>query len=97
MLEGFKAGKIEGCVLRPSSVVGIHDYKPSEMGKALIDFYNRKIPMLPEGGYNMVDVRDVANSIIKAIEQGKNAEEPTKGGLVLSCIKREHRIPQNLD
>lgn len=74
MLDAFRSGKIEGCVLRPSSVVGIHDYKPSELGKALLDFYNRKIPVLPSGGYNFVDVRNVSQSIINAIEKGRNGE-----------------------
>lgn len=74
MLEAFRNGKIEGCVVRPSSVVGLHDYKPSEIGKALIDFYNRKIPMLPPGGYNFIDVRDISRSIVNTIEQGRNGE-----------------------
>lgn len=74
MLEAFRGGKIEGCVLRPASVVGLHDYKPSKIGTALTDFYNRKIPMLPEGGYNFIDVRDVAQTIINAIDKGKTGE-----------------------
>ena len=74
MLEAFRSGKIDGCVLRPSSVVGIHDYRPSELGKALIDFYNRKIPMLPKGGYNFIDVRDLCRTIANAIEKGRTGE-----------------------
>lgn len=74
MLEAFRSRKIEGCVVRPSSVIGLFDYKPSEIGKALIDFYNRKIPMLPPGGYNFIDVRDISQSIINSIEQGRNGE-----------------------
>ncbi|UKN02567.1 NAD-dependent epimerase/dehydratase family protein [Paracrocinitomix mangrovi] len=74
MLDAFKGGKIEGCVVRPSCVIGPYDFKPSEMGKAIKDFYNRKIPMLPPGGYNCVDVRDVADSIIRAIDHGENGE-----------------------
>ena len=74
MLEAFKSGKIDGCVLRPASVVGLHDYKPSKIGTALTDFYNRKIPMLPEGGYNFIDVRDVAQTIVNAIDKGRTGE-----------------------
>tara|TARA_B110000037_G_scaffold223169_1_gene303203 strand:+ start:14343 stop:15326 length:984 start_codon:yes stop_codon:yes gene_type:complete len=74
MLEAFRKNKIEGCVVRPSSVIGLFDYKPSEIGKALIDFYNRKIPMLPPGGYNFIDVRDISQSIINSIEKGRNGE-----------------------
>src|SRR5688572_6339857 len=67
-------GNPEVVVVRPSSVVGPYDFKPSEMGKALIDFYKEKIPALPQGGYNFVDVRDVVNSIIAAIDSGRNGE-----------------------
>ena len=74
MLEAFRSGRIDGCVLRPSSVVGVHDYKPSKIGTALLDFYNRKIPMLPEGGYNFIDVRDVSQTIVNAIEKGRTGE-----------------------
>ncbi len=74
MLAAFKEGKIEGCVIRPSSVIGLFDYKPSEIGKALIDFYNKNIPVLPPGGYNFIDVRDISQSIIKSITLGRNAQ-----------------------
>lgn len=74
MLTAFKEGKIQGCVLRPSSVIGLYDFKPSEIGKALLDFYKMKIPMLPPGGYNFIDVRDICKSIHNAIEKGRNGE-----------------------
>lgn len=74
MLEAFRNGQISGCIVRPSSIIGLYDYKPSEIGKALIDFYHRKIPMLPPGGYNFIDVRDMATSIIKALEKGRSGE-----------------------
>ncbi len=74
VLEKINEGKIEGCVLRPSSVLGVFDYRPSEIGKALLDFYRQKIPMLPPGGYNFIDVRDIAQSVINAISKGRNKE-----------------------
>jgi dihydroflavonol-4-reductase len=74
MLENKANGYPEVVVLRPTSVVGPYDFKPSEMGKALIDFYRQKIPALPAGGYDFVDVRDVALSVIAAIENGKSGE-----------------------
>ena len=65
---------VEVVILRPSCVIGPHDYKPSKMGSALIDFYNQKIPFLPPGGYDLVDVRDVADSVVASIEKGRNGE-----------------------
>ncbi|MFT4600809.1 MAG: dihydroflavonol-4-reductase [Arenicella sp.] len=84
MLEAFNSGKIEGCVVRPSLVAGPFDFKPSEFGKALIDFRKEKIPVIPAGGYDFVDVRDVAKSIISAIAKGRNGEAYMVTGRYLS-------------
>lgn len=74
ILDILASGKIEGCIVRPSSVLGVYDFRPSEIGKALLDFYHQKIPLLPPGGYNFIDVRDVCKSIIMAIEKGRSQE-----------------------
>lgn len=57
----------ETVILNPTSVVGPADYKPSLMGKAIIQLYKGKIPALLKGGYNWVDVRDVVKAILAAI------------------------------
>jgi dihydroflavonol-4-reductase len=74
MMQSELSRQIDTVVLRLSSVIGPYDFKPSELGKALLDFYHRKIPVLPQGGYNFIDVRDVCNSIINAIKDGRNKE-----------------------
>ncbi|MCH2234992.1 MAG: NAD-dependent epimerase/dehydratase family protein [Crocinitomicaceae bacterium] len=74
MLKAFKNGDIDGCVVRPSCIIGEYDFKPSEMGKALLDLKKGKIPVLPPGGYNFVNVKDVADAMINAIEHGQNGE-----------------------
>ncbi|MEO8068238.1 MAG: NAD-dependent epimerase/dehydratase family protein [Flavobacteriales bacterium] len=65
---------LELVVLRPSAVIGPFDAKPSMMGAALLDFRRGKVPVLPPGGYDLVDVRDVARSIVEAIDKGRNGE-----------------------
>ena len=72
VLKAFEDKKVEGCVVRPSLIIGPYDFKPSEIGKALMDLYKGKIPALPRGGYNFVDVRDVADAIVEALDQGRN-------------------------
>ena len=74
MLKESEKRNPEVVVLRPSCIIGPYDFKPSEFGTALIKFYNQKIPAMPEGGYNFIDVRDVAESVINAIDKGKNGE-----------------------
>jgi dihydroflavonol-4-reductase len=66
--------KIEIVILRPSCVIGPFDFKPSKMGKVLKDFYLQKIALVPPGGYDLVDVRDLATSILAAITKGRDRE-----------------------
>lgn len=58
-------------VLNPTCVIGPPDPRPSLMGKAIIDMYNKKVPSLIAGGFDFCDVRDVAQGIVQAIEKGK--------------------------
>ncbi len=74
LLNRQPAHPVEIVILRPSAVVGPFDFKPSPMGKALLDFYNQKIPVLAEGGFDFVDVEDVAKTAISAIEKGRSGE-----------------------
>ena len=68
--DGFNA-----IVLCPTAIIGPVDYEPSLTGKAMLELYNHQIPALVPGGYNWVDVRDVINGCIAAIEMGKIGEK----------------------
>jgi len=74
LLSAARKGSTEIVIIRPSCAIGPFDFKPSKMGAALKDFYLQKIPFLPEGGYDLVDVRDLVQSIINAISNGRNGE-----------------------
>jgi dihydroflavonol-4-reductase len=62
-------------VLCPTAIIGPVDYEPSLTGKAMLELYNHQIPALVPGGYNWVDVRDVADGCIAAIEKGRSGEK----------------------
>ena len=51
-------------IVYPSSVLGIHDYKPSLIGKVILDSINNKTQFGINGGYDFVDVEDVATATI---------------------------------
>lgn len=74
LLKDAEHQNMEVVVVRPSCVVGPYDFKPSKMGAALMSFYRQKILFIPRGGYDLVDVRDVATSICEAMVKGKNQE-----------------------
>jgi len=100
--ESVKA-RLNAVILNPTAVIGPHDYAPSLMGRALIQMYLRKLPALVKGGYDWVDVRDVVEAAVKAIEKGKAGERYILSGHWQSIqdISRlvsasSHRKPQRV-
>lgn len=71
---GQKTDQFEVIVLNPSAIVGPIDYKPSMVGELILKMYKGKIPGLIPGGYNWVDVRDVAEAASNAITRGTSGE-----------------------
>lgn len=67
LLNLSKEEKLKCLILYPSAVIGINDYKPSALGKEFKRALKRKVCFYFHGGYNFVDVEDVALSIIKGI------------------------------
>jgi dihydroflavonol-4-reductase len=84
--------RMEVIVLNPTSVVGPNDFKPSLMGKAIMDIYNRKVPMLITGGFDFVDVRDVASAIISAIDRGRTGQAYLLAGRWYSLVELQDII-----
>jgi dihydroflavonol-4-reductase len=74
VLNAAKEG-LDAVILSPTAVIGPYDFRGSYLGSALIKIYQNKIPMLISGGYNWVDVRDVSEAAIQAMEKGRNGEK----------------------
>lgn len=66
---------LETIILCPTSVIGPFDFKPSMVGRSLINIYKGKFPALIEGGYDFVDVRDLVEATINAITMGRSGEK----------------------
>ncbi|MDI6452175.1 NAD-dependent epimerase/dehydratase family protein [Peloplasma aerotolerans] len=69
---------LNALVLYPSAVIGVHDYKPSAAGKEILSVLNHKILFSLNGGYNFIDVKDVAKAIFIA------ANSSYRGHMILS-------------
>ena len=78
-LEAAKNGQ-HVVVVCPTGVVGPIDFAPSKLGKAVIDIYNGKIPAVVKGGFDFVDVRDVVQGALLALEKGRSGETYILGG-----------------
>ena len=66
--------KLEIIVTQPSGVIGPYEYIISNLGQLIIDCAHKKMGAYLDGGYNFVDVRDVADGLISALEKGKPGE-----------------------
>lgn len=73
ILKGVKQG-LQAVIVNPGSVIGPYDFKPSRMGDTILDLYHGRLPILVNGGYNWVDVRDVVRGALSAEEKGRIGE-----------------------
>jgi len=66
---------LDAVILSPTAVIGPFDYRGSFLGEALLKIVRNQIPMLISGGYNWVDVRDVATAAVNSVESGRKGEK----------------------
>ncbi len=62
---------LQTLVVQPSGIVGPGDYGNGEINTLVTRMVARRLPALVDGGYDFVDVRDVAEGIIGAAERGR--------------------------
>lgn len=80
VLKDVQENKLKGYVIRPTSIIGPPDYVPSHFGQTILDMHFGKIPAITTSGYNLVDVRDLSQTIINSFAQSKNGEVYLVGG-----------------
>ena len=61
-------------IVNPTTPVGPGDVKPTPTGRIVLDFLDGKMPGYTDTGLNLVDVRDVAEGHILALEKGRLGE-----------------------
>lgn len=85
VLDAAKEG-LNATVVHPSGIIGPGDFGKGHLTQLVVDFVNGKLPACVKGGYDFVDVRDVASGILAATQQGRQGE-----CYILSGNKREAR------
>ncbi len=75
---------LEAVVACPTGVIGPYDYRGSMMGSVIHDAAAAKPSFYVDGAYDFVDVRDVANGLISAAENGKRGESYILSGNKIS-------------
>jgi len=66
---------LDAVIVYPSGIIGPFSYTLSNMGQLFIDYCKGRIPVMIEGTYDFVDVRDVVHGTITAAEKAERGEE----------------------
>jgi dihydroflavonol-4-reductase len=68
------AGGLNAVIACPTGVIGPFDFRGSMMGNVICTAAQRKFTPYVDGAYDFVDVRDVANGLIAALEKGQKGQ-----------------------
>lgn len=80
VMKGIAQG-LDTVIIIPTAAIGPYDFQPSLLGQGLVALYNRKLPSLVDGGFDWVDVRDIAKAAVAAMEKGKSGERYVISGM----------------
>ena len=75
--------ELDAVIVFPSAIVGPYDLGANNMVDTIDKFSRGKLGAIVPGGYDIVDVRDVAHGILLAAEKGRKGE-----GYILSGNKK---------
>jgi dihydroflavonol-4-reductase len=78
--EVFIKDGLDVVIVHPAAPIGVGDIKPTPTGQMIVDFLNGKTPVYFKGGFDLVDVEDVAIGHLLAEEKGRKGESYILGG-----------------
>lgn len=73
VLDAVSEG-LDAVVVHPSGIIGPYDSSGNHLVQMITDYIRGKLPACVRGGYDLVDVRDVAAGCIAAAEKGRTGE-----------------------
>lgn len=73
VLDAVKRG-LNAVVVHPSGIIGPFDDGSNHLVQMVKNYITGKLPACVKGGYDFVDVRDVADGCLSAVEKGKIGE-----------------------
>jgi dihydroflavonol-4-reductase len=71
VMDAVKNRGLDAVIVHPSGITGPNDFSGTHLTQMVIDYMEKKVPAAVNGGYDFVDVRDVADGILRAAEKGK--------------------------
>jgi dihydroflavonol-4-reductase len=85
---------LDAVLVCPTAVTGPFDFQRSEAGRGILYNLTPGIKFLVDGGYDFVDVRDVARGMLLAGEKGRGGETYILGGDYLTVRQVSETIWQ---
>ncbi|PWM39548.1 MAG: dihydroflavonol 4-reductase [Clostridiales bacterium] len=73
VLDAAEQG-LNAVVVHPSGILGPYDQSGNHLVQMVNDYILGHLPACVKGGYDFVDVRDVADGCIRAMEKGRSGE-----------------------
>lgn len=80
------AGDLDRVIVQPTGIIGPGDPGDAPVTRLIRDLADNRLPVVIAGGYDFVDVRDVALGIIAAAERGANGRSYLLGAGHLSLV-----------
>ena len=74
VMNAVKNKNLNACIIHPSGIIGPYDYGNSHLTELVREVSNGKLFATVKGGYDFVDVRDVAAAIITASKKDNKGE-----------------------
>ena len=74
VMYAVKNKNLNACIIHPSGIIGPNDFGNSHLTELVKEVSNGKLLACVRGGYNFVDVRDVADGVISACKNGTKGE-----------------------
>jgi len=74
VMDAVKNRDLDAVIVHPSGIIGPNDYSGTHLTQMIMDYMENRIPAALNGGYDFVDVRDVANGILKVAEKGRKGD-----------------------
>lgn len=86
VLDAYKNKGLKSVILCPSAIMGPNDPLLAPINNVIKKFLNGKMPALAKGGYNIVDVRDVASGVLSATFKGRAGESYLLAGTNIDIV-----------
>lgn len=71
VLAAVREQGLDAVVVHPSGIIGPYDDEGNHLVQLIGDYIKKRLPACVRGGYDFVDVRDVAKGCLSAVDHGR--------------------------